>query len=282
MLRLLIAIAAALAPPTAFLATQRRPAARAHPLLCDPPSTDPPPSPQLDTEYFNGFLSSPLAENRGDGTEQALKLAGVTLSVVAALLLAFLASNGLLLNAVPPASASNLPPSTGASSNQRATVAALSPILQIDDALSSAYKALPDLRACVSALEAVPREERSFKRAFDEYSEGVSFKQLYRNQNAFLVYYTQGFDGPGRPSIEEDSSKEMQQRAQYGLRNDAWLALADARDEATYLLTKAKATTDVDGEVRRALERARVAFDQYLALVPAEQLAEARQALARS
>jgi hypothetical protein len=41
---------------------------------------------------------------------------------------------------------------------------------------------------------------------FDEHSEGISYKQQFLDQNAFLVYYTKGFDGPGRPSIEDEDS----------------------------------------------------------------------------
>ena len=46
--------------------------------------------------YYDGFLSTPLEESRGDGTEQAIKLAASTVGVVAVLLLGFMASNGLL------------------------------------------------------------------------------------------------------------------------------------------------------------------------------------------
>ncbi|KAL1515133.1 hypothetical protein AB1Y20_004194 [Prymnesium parvum] len=46
--------------------------------------------------YYEGFLSSPLEESRGDGTEQALKLGLATTGVVGVLLVGFLASNGLV------------------------------------------------------------------------------------------------------------------------------------------------------------------------------------------
>jgi hypothetical protein len=48
-------------------------------------------------EYLNGFISTPITEQRdGDGLEQALKLGGgVTVGLVV-LLLGFMASNGLL------------------------------------------------------------------------------------------------------------------------------------------------------------------------------------------
>jgi hypothetical protein len=47
-------------------------------------------------EYYRGFLETPLEDVRGDGMEQALKLGAGTVGVVVALMLAFLASNGLL------------------------------------------------------------------------------------------------------------------------------------------------------------------------------------------
>ena len=95
--------------------------------------------------YYEGFFTTPLEDNRGDGTEQAIKLALGTVGASAILLLGFLASNGLLQ--IPPASASNLPISTGASGTYRGTASALRPVLQLDDAVRSALRALPDVRA---------------------------------------------------------------------------------------------------------------------------------------
>lgn len=46
--------------------------------------------------YYEGFFSTPLQENRGDGTEQALKLGLGTTTVVVALFAGFMVSNGLL------------------------------------------------------------------------------------------------------------------------------------------------------------------------------------------
>lgn len=50
--------------------------------------------------YYDGFFTQPVdasvTEERGDGTEQALKFAASSFGVIAVLLLGFLASNGLL------------------------------------------------------------------------------------------------------------------------------------------------------------------------------------------
>ena len=97
---------------------------------------------------------------------------------------------------------------TGASSAaQRGTLAGLVPLVEMQSAIRAASAALPDVGACARALDAVPTQEVAFKRTFDEFSEGVSYKQVWRDQNAFLVYYTGGFDGVGRPSIENDAER---------------------------------------------------------------------------
>jgi len=146
-------------------------------------------------------------------------------------------------------------------------------------ALRAAAATLPsDLAECERILSALPARELEFKRAFDEYSEGVSYKQQYQDKNAFLVYYTRGYDGPGRPSIEDmDAEREERQRTQFGARNDAWIAVDDARSELAYLRGKSGAASDEEGEVAKALARAAKALDAYLALAPAEQLEQARQ-----
>ena len=188
--------------------------------------------------------------------------------------------NGALPTLQPNANAANLPTDTGASAAQRGTVAGLVPIVELQSALRAASAALPDVGAVARALDAVPTQEVAFKRTFDEFSEGVSYKQVWRDQNAFLVYYTGGFDGAGRPSIENDTPSEERQRQQYGLRNEVWLAIADVRAELDFL-RKSDAASDVDGEVRAALRRADTALDSYLGLVPEQLLADARAAARR-
>ena len=106
------------------------------------------------------------------------------------------------------AHARNLPESNGASSANRGTAISLVPIIQMKGAVDTAILKLPDIRECERLLSSTPAVEKDFKKLFDEHSEGVSYKQQFLDQNAFLVYYTKGFDGPGRPSIEaEDESR---------------------------------------------------------------------------
>ena len=57
-----------------------------------------------------------------------------------------------------------------------------------------------------------PKDEKSLKRLFDEYSSDVSYKQKYMDSNAFVVYYTKGFDGKDRPNIEDDPATERLRR----------------------------------------------------------------------
>jgi hypothetical protein len=104
------------------------------------------------------------------------------------------------------ASARNLPTSNGASGANRGEASTLVPILQMRNDVESALAQIANLQECESLLSKLPQIEKDFKKLFDEHSEGISYKQQFLDQNAFLVYYTKGFDGPGRPSIEEEDS----------------------------------------------------------------------------
>lgn len=96
------------------------------------------------------------------------------------------------------------------------------------------------------------------------------------DKNAFLVYYTKGFDGPDRPSIETESEQEALQKAQYGARNDAWLAVDDFRGLLQYLVSSST-YDDMDiSEMRESARKANAAFASYLALAPADDVAAAR------
>ena len=114
------------------------------------------------------------------------------------------AMNNLFLP--PAASARNLPVSNGASGANRGTAATLVPIIRLKSGIDTALLQLPNIAECQKIFLKIPLAEKDFKKLFDEHSEGVSYKQQFLDQNAFLVYYTKGFDGPGRPSIEEEDS----------------------------------------------------------------------------
>ena len=100
------------------------------------------------------------------------------------------------------ASARNLPESNGASGKYIGTAKALSPIIKLRDNIHTASAIIQtDPRQALNIINKIPNKEVEFKRLFDEFSNGISYKQQYLDKNAFVVYYTQGFDGPGRPSI---------------------------------------------------------------------------------
>ena len=171
----------------------------------------------------------------------------------------------------------NLPSDNGAKGDQRGTVAALVPIVRVASSVLQASRAVQagKLQDAQKALDAIPATEKPFKRLFDEYSEPVSYKQKYKDSNAFVVYYTQGFDGAGRPSIEAPDAKEERQTRQYGYRNDAWAAVDDARAEVKYCIDE-KADT---AELTSMLKRASAALDGYLGLAPSSDVAAARAKL---
>ena len=97
-----------------------------------------------------------------------------------------------------PSLARNLPEYNGAIGNKRGTVEALVPIVKMRNQLSDANKQINDFKTLKNILNGIPNEEKAFKRIFDEFSLDVSYKQRYLDSNAFLVYYTKGFDGINR------------------------------------------------------------------------------------
>ena len=128
----------------------------------------------------------------------------------------------------------------------------------------------------MSSLKAIPSEEVKFKRIFDEYSDPVSYKQKYMDQNAFLVYYSKGFDGPNRPSIED--GEVPKQTLQYGARNDAWTAFDDLVLEMQFARKEGSTAHDISEILDRILR----ALNSYLSLVPSLDLVEARQLFSQS
>ena len=103
--------------------------------------------------------------------------------------------------------AANIPTDNGAAGRARGTAEALRDVVAMQAAVEAAVAACPkNLDEVQKSLgsNTVPMSEKDFKKLFDEYSEAITYKQRYMDQNAFLVYYTGGFDGPGRPKMEEN------------------------------------------------------------------------------
>ncbi|EJK47781.1 hypothetical protein THAOC_33481 [Thalassiosira oceanica] len=193
--------------------------------------------------------------------------------------------------AVPaPSYASNLPQSTGASLSAVGTVETLIPIVRMAAALGAASSQARGMEeadlsstACDGLLrsiaEIIPADEMSFKRSFDAYSVPVNYKQRFLDSNAFLVYYSRGFDGANRPAIEgegEDVVNKLQ-TMQYGARNEAWNSVDELLSELRFG-SKGDANSKRE-DVVGLLEQATTAFDSYLSLAPPSDLKEARSRL---
>ena len=178
------------------------------------------------------------------------------------------------------ANSSNLPKDTGASFKKIGTIESLQPILQIKTTLQNTKQSLsskqPLDKIYKPLTKTLPREETSYKKIFDEYSTPISYKQKFRDSNAFLVYYTKGYDGPNRPNIESEDENEKKQMAQYGARNDSWFCVEELYAELEYALKSG----DVDYvELGVLVDRAIGALDRYLSLVPSGDLEEGYRSL---
>lgn len=89
----------------------------------------------------------------------------------------------------------------------------------------------------------------------------------------FLIsnsYYTKGFDGPNRASIEAEDPQQKLQMAQYGNRNDAWVGVDEAKSELEYLQDE-KAPLNLT-DLKKALNDASKAFRDYVNLAPSDQV----------
>lgn len=159
----------------------------------------------------------------------------------------------------------------------------LARIAAYDAAVSAAVVAADgsDLERCAAALSRVPESEGAFKATFDAFSEAKSFLTEYKDKNAFLIGLTSGYDGPGRArmgTLEEIDPQAELQAEQYGLRNDAWAALDDARATLRFLRAAGGPRTDEDvRDLADALRRAQSALGAYLALAPEAAVQEARR-----
>ena len=83
-------------------------------------------------------------------------------------------------------------------------------------------------------------------------------------------YYTKGFDGPNRESIETEDPQQKLQTAQYGSRNDAWIGIDEAKSEIEYLQSE-KPPLDLQ-DLKTALMVASKAFKDYISLAPPDQV----------
>lgn len=179
--------------------------------------------------------------------------------------------------------ARNLPQSTGADTANTGSLVTLVPVVQLRNQLDQFQSdIIAESNSQSSSLPAIPkdlpRDENSFKRILDAYSDPVSYKQKFVDQNAFLVYYTKGFDGPGRPSIED--GLPVKQTLQYGSRNDAWVAWDEVLSEYDFAQQQQQergvGKWDQD-DLLKPLRRVLLALDTYLGLAPREDLQEALQ-----
>jgi len=172
---------------------------------------------------------------------------------------------------IAPASARNLPSSTGADESKTGTVTSLKGIVSLRYSLSRLEGKRYQKNMNYLDGVTIPSDEQSFKRIFDSYSDSVSYKQKFIDQNAFLVYYTKGFDGPGRPNIEEDNNER--QTLQYGFRNDAWICWDNVLTELKFI------DDDDDGELLKYITATIRAVDSYLRLAPTEDVKAVQQIL---
>lgn len=178
-----------------------------------------------------------------------------------------------------------LPQSTGADLSKTGSIDTLVPIVAIKQGLDSVKSQLVSKSADAKILpeeyesilntllqSGIPRNENDFKKIFDAYSTKVSYKQKFLDQNAFLVYYTKGFDGPGRPNIEDDANNI--QTLQYGARNDAWSSIEDLFVELEYGQKSSDSELFV-GELVSLIQKVTQALDAYLSLAPAADVEQA-------
>ena len=196
--------------------------------------------------------------------------------------------------------ARNLPTSTGADTSQVGTMQALIPIVELRESLSSllqltkattANKPSKDqpqqfMTKSKGILSKIPKDEILFKRLFDTYSNQVSYKQQFLDSNAFLVYYTQGFDGPNRPNIEREQQTgsgsgsdvvNEKQTLQYGLRNDAWIAYENCLIEYKYLFDSDDESNDGMDDFVKYIAETLQAVDSYLSLAPQQDVQDAKK-----
>jgi hypothetical protein len=208
-----------------------------------------------------------------------------------------------------------MPVSNGADTSKFGTVSALLPIVELRTDLASlkqtlqnqhvgkvdgSLNAITKTKTAISFTKseenggssrentsaAIPTLETDFKRLFDAYSDQVSYKQKFLDQNAFLVYYTNGYDGPGRDSLEKDPVNERQ-TLQFGARNEAWIGWDDFVAEWEFYSSSSRRTSIIDDaddsllDMIKYLSNTINAVDRYLVLSPPQDLEAAQHGKSR-
>lgn len=184
-------------------------------------------------------------------------------------------STAILLSSTSPqkACSRNLPESNGADLSQTGSITKLKPIVQMKLLFQNAQTILDSNSSSTSVKEKlsmticdIPTNEKQFKKLFDEYSDPVSYKQKYMDSNAFLIYYTNGYDGPNRESIEKQEDTYIpKQTLQYGARNDIWNAFDELMVEIKFADEN---STKQDFEL--ILNKIIQSLDLYLSYAPKE------------
>ena len=226
------------------------------------------------------FLFLALLVSLGINNTKAMKILSKYAIISSITPLLFFAHNDIMPFA---AYARNLPESTGASGEKIGTIEALIPIFNIQKKVNSINELLGDsgnsnyhdiALSCNKILTEIPfiDNETKFKRVFDEYSQGISYKQVYKNNNAFLIYYTKGFDGIDRPSIEIQDQMEVLQGKQYGYRNEIWIGIDESRSELSYLLSQSNLMKNDLSDLVDYITQTKAALDNYIQLAPPQQL----------
>ena len=93
------------------------------------------------------------------------------------------------------------------------------------------------------------------------------------------MYYTNGYDGPGRDSLEKDPVNERQ-TLQFGARNEAWIGWDDFLAEWEYYSSSSHSSDDAEesfSEMMKCLSNTIEAVDRYLRLSPPQDLEAVQQ-----
>ncbi|KAL7571009.1 hypothetical protein ACA910_003731 [Epithemia clementina (nom. ined.)] len=177
----------------------------------------------------------------------------------------------------------NLPESNSADWSRTGSVDTLRPIVRIREGLkvlrnqlgtTATAKCVHNISINRNKILEIPSKEQEFKQVFDAYSNPLSYKQRFLDQNVFLVYYTKGFYGPNCPNIEDGNASSLKQTMQYGACNEAWVAWESFLSELDFVQSQNMKDCDED-ELERFLTTTMSAVDAYLEQAPAQDVKKA-------